>query len=796
VKISFRWLKDYVHITLPTQEIAEKLTMAGLEVEVAEALGDQWEGVRVARVTGVAPHPNADRLRLATVELAGESQTVVCGAPNLSIGQRVAFAQVGARLVDGHTGQTVTLKQAKIRGVASAGMVCSERELGLGESHEGILELPPDAPVGAPLADYMGDTLLEIEITPNRPDCLSVLGVAREVAAITGEPISPPALDYPEEGPPIGDLASVEIADPGLCPRYCATIIQGIKLGPSPRWLQERLISYGMRPINNIVDVTNYVMVEMGQPLHAFDFRTLSDSKIIVRSARPGEDITSLDGQKRSLNPDMLVIADAHRAVAVAGVMGGLDTEVTEGTTDILLEAANFAYASLRNTAATLKMRTEASMRFERGLSPELVPPNIKRATQLIQQVAGGRVARGVIDVYPGRTDAGPIVLELSEIPRLLGMEIDRAEVLRVLKALGFECREDSPERLLVNPPYWRSDVRLPADVVEEVARIVGYDLLPTTVLSGRLPHRQPDIKLRLKERVRDILSASGLHEAITYPLVSADWLEATRSPLGLRLANPVSREQEYLRTSLRPGLLAALATNQKFGAEAVRLFEVGRAYLPREGDLPLERETAVAVLWGGDGDVLWTVRQAGADFYEAKGLAATLLDRLGTGGADFVPSQEPFLHPSWQAAVTAGGRTVGVIGQVHPDAADVLEVDGPAVFVEIDLDAVVAQSGRPISYRHLPRFPAAIRDLALIVAEEVSARQITNILRSSPLVTEVTLFDLYRGRPIPTGHKSLAFRLRFQSPQRTLTDTEVDRAQQQLVERLGKELGAVLRSA
>ncbi|MDP6347118.1 MAG: phenylalanine--tRNA ligase subunit beta, partial [Dehalococcoidia bacterium] len=381
MKISFRWLKDYVHITLPTQEIAEKLTMAGLEVEVAEALGDQWEGVRVARVTGVVPHPNADRLRLATVELAGESQTVVCGAPNLSIGQRVAFAQVGARLVDGHTGQTVTLKQAKIRGVASAGMVCSERELGLGESHEGILELPPDAPVGAPLADYMGDTLLEIEITPNRPDCLSVLGVAREVAAITGEPISPPALDYPEEGPPIGELASVEIADPGLCPRYCATIIQGIKLGPSPRWLQERLISYGMRPINNIVDVTNYVMVEMGQPLHAFDFRTLSDSKIIVRSARPGEDITSLDGQKRSLNPDMLVIADAHRAVAVAGVMGGLDTEVTEGTTDILLEAANFAYASLRNTAATLKMRTEASMRFERGLSPELVPPNIKRAT-------------------------------------------------------------------------------------------------------------------------------------------------------------------------------------------------------------------------------------------------------------------------------------------------------------------------------------------------------------------------------------------------------------------------------
>ncbi len=796
MKVSFRWLKEYVHTTLPPQEIAEALTMAGLEVEAGQGLGEHWEGVRVARVTGVAPHPNADRLRLATVELSGESHTVVCGAPNLSVGQKVAFAQIGARLIDGHTGQTVTLKQAKIRGVTSAGMVCSEKELGLGESHEGILELSPEAPVGAPLADYMGDTPLEVEITPNRPDCLSVLGVAREVAAITGEPIRPPALDYSEEGPPVRELASVEIADPDLCPRYCATIIQGITLGPSPRWLQERLISYGMRPINSIVDVTNYVMVEMGQPLHAFDYRTLLESKIIVRRARHGENITSLDGQKRSLNPDMLVIADAHRAVAVAGVMGGLDTEVTEGTTDILLEAANFAYASLRNTASTLKMRTEASMRFERGLSPELVPPNIKRATQLIQQVAGGRVAKGIIDVYPGMADAGAIVLEMTEIPRLLGMEIDRAEVLRVLKALGFECREDSPERLLVRPPYWRSDVRLPADVVEEVARIVGYDRLPTTVLSGRLPHRQPDTKFRLKERVRDILSGTGLQEAITYPLVSADWLETVHCPLGLRLANPVSREQEYLRTSLRPGLLAALATNQKSGADAVRLFEVGRAYLPWEDGLPLERDTAAAVLWNGNGEALWTGRQAGADFYEAKGLVATLLYRLGTSSVDFIPSQEPFLHPSWQAAVTVGGRVVGVIGQVHPKAADVLEVTGPAFFVEIYLDAVAAESGRTVTYQHLSRFPVAIRDLALVVVEEVSARQITDILSSSPLVTEVTLFDLYRGRPIPAGHKSLAFRMRFQSPKRTLTDTEVDRAQQQLVELLGRELGAVLRSA
>ncbi|MEK7848877.1 MAG: phenylalanine--tRNA ligase subunit beta, partial [Chloroflexota bacterium] len=380
---------------------------------------------------------------------------VVCGAPNLTVGQRVAFAQVGARLRDGHSGQPFTLKEAKIRGVASAGMVCSEKELGLGDAHEGILELPPDAPVGAPLAEYLGDALLEIDITPNRPDCLSVLGVAREVAAITGAAVHPPPLDYPEEGPPIETLAAVEIADPDLCPRYCASLIQGIKLGPSPRWLQDRLLSYGMRPINNVVDVTNYVMVEMGQPLHAFDFRTLGESRIIVRRARPGESITSLDGQPRSLTPGMLVIADARRPVAVAGVMGGLETEVTPDTTDILLEAANFAYASIRSTAAALKMRTEASLRFERGLSPELVPPNLRRATRLLLEVAGGRVAKGIIDVYPGRVAAGPIPLPLTEVPRLLGIDLDRAEVVRALTSLGFVCREGAAGGLLVEPPYW-----------------------------------------------------------------------------------------------------------------------------------------------------------------------------------------------------------------------------------------------------------------------------------------------------------------------------------------------------
>ncbi|MEE9201990.1 MAG: phenylalanine--tRNA ligase subunit beta [Dehalococcoidia bacterium] len=796
MKVSLKWLREYVKVTLPPQEVAERLTMAGLEVEAVEAVGEQWQGVRVARVSGVAPHPNADRLRLATVELPGESHTVVCGAPNLVVGQKVAFAQVGASLIDGHTGQSFTLKEVKIRGVSSAGMVCSEKELGLGDSHEGILELPPDAPVGAPLAEYLGDTLLEIDITPNRPDCLSVLGVAWEVGALTDEPVHPPPVDYPEDGPPSEGLAAVEIADPDLCPRYCATLIQGVKVGPSPRWLQERLISYGMRPINNIVDVTNYVMVEMGQPLHAFDLRSLSEARIVVRRARPGETVTSLDGQRRALSTDMLVIADAHRPVAVAGVMGGLETEVTPETTDILLEAASFAPASIRSTAAALKMRTEASLRFERGLSPELVPPSIRRATQLFLQVAGGRAAGGIIDVYPGRVEAKPVALPLSEVSRLLGMEIDRAEVVRVLTSLGFQCREESPEQLLVEPPYWRSDVRLPADVVEEVARVVGYDRLPTTVLSGRLPHRQPDAMLRLKERVRDILAASGLQEAITYSLVSAAGLEATGSPVGLRVANPVSREQECLRTSLRPGLLTALATNQKFGTEAVRLFEVGRTYLPREADLPQERETAAVVLWGGAGEVSWAGGQAGADFYEAKGLAGILLDRLGVDSIDFVPSDEPFLHPSWQAAITAGGQVMGVLGWVHPNAVEAFEVAGPAFYLEVDLAEVAALGTGPVAFRPLPRFPAAVRDLALVVAEDVSARRIMDILRSSPLLTEVTLFDLYRGRPIPPGHKSLAFRLRFQSPRRTLTDEEVDRAQQQLLERLGREVGASLRTS
>jgi len=769
------------------------LTMSGTEVSGLEASGG-WENIVVGEVVAITPHPNADRLTLATVDLGGERLTSVCGAPNVDIGQKVPFAHSGAQLIDPESGELVRLKKAKIRGVASAGMICSERELGISDRHEGIMVLPPDAPSGTPLSEYLGDTTLDLDITPNRPDLLSIIGIAREVAALTGKAINIPDTIYAEAGESIVGKASVEIRDPGLCPRYCATLITDAKVGPSPLWLEQRLLACGMRPINNIVDVTNYVMLEYGQPLHAFDFEKISEKRIIVRRAR-NESIITLDGMGRDLSSDMLVIADGKRPVAIAGVMGGAESEVTEDTTAVLIESANFNPASIRRTSIKFKLGSEASLRFEKGLSAELPLPALRRATQLMAKLSGGKIARGIIDVYPGKREVKPISLTKKQVTRILGIKITREKVAKVLGSLGFQCERVSPTELSVAIPYWRTDVRLAEDLVEEIARIIGYDDLPTTLPSGSLPRYKPDPMRALTKKVSNILVGCGMQEVITYSLTSLDMLrKVTPQPAPLKVANPITTEQECLRTTLRPGLLQTISSNEKHEDNSIRLFEVGKVYLPREGDLPEERHTLSGVLCGTRLDHSWHGESERLDFFDAKGILETLLERLGVA-ARFEPSEDNTFSPGSRATIVVGGESVGTLGELHPRVAERCDISSRPVYLfEIDLERLLPATITPLKYRPIPKFPITLRDIAVVVNAETPSKRVQDIIEGSPLVARVNLFDVYTGKQVPAGKKSLAFRVLYQSPRRTLNDEEVNRAQQEIVSRLSRELGATLR--
>src|SRR5438093_1458998 len=559
MRIPLRWLADYVDLTIPTEELARRLTTAGVEVGKIISSAGEWDGVIVGEVVKVEKHPNADRLTLVTVHLGKERlERVVCGAPNVAVGQNVAFAPEGTYLIDGHTGERTVLKRAKIRGVESAGMVLSEKELGVSDSHEGILVLPDDVLVGEPLASVLGEKIFDLDLTPNRPDLLSVLGVAREVGALTRNKVRDPSIVYEAAGDPIKGRARVEVVDRDICPRYVAALIEDVKIAESPPWMQQRLVAAGMRPINNVVDITNYVMLEMGQPLHAFDYDRLKGQRIVVRRARPGEKLRLLDGTDRELTPEMLVIADAQDAVGVAGVMGGAESEVTEQTRGVLLESANFSQTSIRRARQALRVETDASRRFEKGLSVHLPPIAAQRAVKLMVELCGGRAAQGLIDITAEKLKDTRVTLTQDRLQRVLGVEVQSGEVRRVLEGLGFGCRWVPPDRFIVRVPYWRTDISIADDVVEEVARIVGYDELPTTQLRGEIPAVQRQPMRELRERVRHALAASGLREVITYSLTDLPTLQkvlppedlATSPPL--RIANPMSREVEYARTTLR----------------------------------------------------------------------------------------------------------------------------------------------------------------------------------------------------------------------------------------------------
>ena len=804
MKLPLSWLRDYVDVDLPPAEFAKRVTDAIAEVEGWEVIGEQWdpELVRVAEVLAVDPHPNADRLVLATVNVGDGPKTVVCGAPNVAAGQRVAFATEGAMLIDGHSGKLSKLKLRAIRGVDSAGMVLSEKELGLSDDHEGILELPGDCAIGAPLVEAIGDVVFDVSTWANRADLLGIHGFAREVAAVTDQPLREPGRSWSESERSAGDFVSVTIEAPDLCRRFTASIVEGIEMGPSPPWMQQRLIRAGMRPINNVVDVTNYVMLETGQPLHAFDYDLVRGAEIRPRRARPGETLTTLDGIERDLDPDMLMICDGEGPVAVAGIMGGGNSEVSESTKTVLLEVANFHPGSIRRTSTQLRLRSEASLRFEKGIGPDLASYTQDRALHLLEQVAGGRPAAGLVDAFPTPLPSPRITLPAARIEQVLGISIEAAEVRRILDALGFEVTGDA-DSFEVTPPFWRPDVALPDDVVEELIRIHGYENLPTTVLRGALPEAQPRPLERVREHARSLAAGLGFQEVVSYTLTSGEILsrvvasdDADRAA-PLAATNPVASQHTYLRTSLRGSLLSAYAANRHHEDAAMRFFEVGVEYLPTEADLPHERPVLCAVL-GGQRLERW--ERPGLerlDFFDAKGAVETLLGDLGVEGA-FAAEEHFAMLPGHSATVSVGDEAVGVVAQVHPDVAVSFDIEEPVFLIELWFEPLTRAIPERPDYAPPSRYPEARRDLALLVPADTPASALLDVIRTHRargVRITADVFDEYRGEGVPVGQKSLALAVRFRADDRTLGEKDVVRVEQGLLRRLEQDLGATLRA-
>lgn len=895
IRVPISWLNDFVDIRdLDPAELAERLTLAGLEVEhirwvglnpspsyhvppermdESDGLGWERDKLFVGEITRTERHPDADRLLLATVEYGGaKPMTIITGAPNLRPGDsglKIAFATIGARLVDPYAEdyKLMTLKAGKIRGIQSEGMACSEKELGISEEHEGIIILPADAPVGMPLADYLGDAVLEMDLTPNLARNLNIIGVAREVAALYSRPLKrvqpelagiagivrPEAMPRPSA--PTEPFAKIVIEDPELCPRYSATLIRDVKIGPSPHWVQDRLRKAGVRPISNIVDVTNYVMLEWGQPTHAFDYdllveraqRAVSDSgpssaepvlpTIIMRRAKAGEKITTLDGIGRQLTPDMLMIADTLGPVAIGGVMGGLETEVNEHTRHVLLEAANFDYINNRRTSQTLRLASEATARFSKGISPEMPIPAASRCARMMVELAGGAVIEGVEDCYPLPQAAVQVEITPAELQRILGMDVPAAQMREILERLEFAVEDVASSAgqtaqhagaLAVTAPWFRLDVSIPADLIEEIARVIGYDRIPTTLMDDALPPQWRNWTLEGKEQVRDLLIGAGLQDSISYALIGAELNRkllagqgepvydalGSRAPADaplplvldpealVRLENPLTPVADRLRSTLLGSMLNALAANLRTVGR-VALFEIGKVYWPQPGELlPAEPEHVAIALAGPREAGAWLNRDdRPMDFFDLKGVVEELLDRLGLlAEARFEPALHPLFGPK-AARVLLKGRPIGVLGELHPAVRRAFDLPAgaqQAAVAELQLAPLAAA----ISARHklqwspISSFPAVKEDLALLVDDDVTAEQVETTIRQAggSLLRDLVLFDLYRGKQVPAGKKSLAYALTFQADDKTLKDADVEKVRRRIMARLKQTIGAELR--
>jgi phenylalanyl-tRNA synthetase beta chain len=792
MRVSYNWLQEYVDCELAPAELADLLTMAGLEVEGIEEVGSELTGVVIAQISSITPHPQAERLSLCRVMVGTEAYPIVCGARNMKEGDKVALALVGAELPGG-----MKIQKAQIRGERSEGMLCSEAELGLSSSADVIMILPADAPVGTPLSDFLKvrDHILEVTLTPNRGDCLSMIGVAREVAALTGSRFHPPTPQLREGNTRIEDAVRVSVLDPDLCPRYSARFITGVQIAPSPFWLRNRLERAGVRSINNVVDVTNYVMLEYGQPLHAFDFDLLEGGEIVVKRATEGETFVTLDEVERILDKDTLMICDAARPVAIAGVMGGLNSEIRDNTSRVLLESAYFSPGGTRRTSKALGLQTESSYRFERGIDPEGVLDAALQATALIAQLAGGEVARGTIDCYPTPIPRPEIRLRLPKVFSLLGMPLEREEVHGILRHLHMQVKNNKGEEWVVVPPTYRGDITREIDLVEEIGRLTGYDRIPVqTPKMWVLPLRK-DRQEEMEKRAKNALVALGFSEVITYSFIPPQSLETLRlSPHDprlhpLALLNPLAEGQSVMRTILLPGLLETARYNLSYNNTNLKIFELREVYHPQKGEkLPQERRPLAGLAMGNIAEEGWNVPPQKVDFYYVKGCVEHVLTALRSPAPTFSRSEEiPYLHPGKGAVVTVGGVDIGTVGELHPAVAEAFELPPDVLVFEIDLPTLAERFWSEVTFAPLPRFPSVDRDVAVVVDEGTSAEELRELIQGvdNACIESVEVFDCYRGDPIPSGRKGMAFRVRYRSGERTLTDEEVNEFHQEVLKQL-----------
>jgi len=798
--VTYNWLKDYVELSLPPEDLADKLTMAGLEVEELTNRYAYLDKVVTARIASINDHPNADTLKVCRVETGQAAFDVVCGAPNMKEGMVSALALVGAELPDGYI-----VREVDLRGVASVGMLCSEAELIIGPDASGIMELPADTPLGLGLhrALNLDDWVFELGITPNRPDCLCVIGVAREVAGLLKTGLKYPRFQLRESSDSIESQTSVEILDPKHCPRYVARIINNVTIGPSPFWMVEKLAGVGLRSINNVVDITNFVLMELGQPLHSFDLDRLEERRIVVRTASEGDRFTTLDGEERIMGPEMLMICDGKKPVALAGVMGGLNSEIVSSTTDVLLESAYFSPTSIRRTSKTLGLSTDASFRFERGIDPEGCLSAADRASALMAELAGGRVARGFIDRNPIRSKQVIVPFSPKKCNDFLGTAVKPEGMIEVLNGIGLEV-EGQGEDLRVRIPSFRVDLTREVDLYEEAARLIGYDEIPVTVPLSKGELEQPDPMRLLRDEVRDILQGLGLSEILTYSFTWADFCDRLGLPEGdrlrrvVRILNPLSEDQALLRTTLVPGMLDVLRRNNSYQVMDVGLFEVGRVFFDRPGqELPEEREAAAGLISGRRHKLTWHEKPQPVDFYDIKGLVEELLDDLNVTGLSFSREGLPaYYDRSFAARVSSGGRTLGFLGLITDSAAGAFDLKQTPYVFELDLETVMACRGAGKTFSALPRFPSVSRDLAIILDQAVAAGEIEEYISGlqEEYLTEIVLFDAYEGQELQ-GRKNLAFRLLYRAPDKTLTDEEVNAIHRKVMDKVIVKFKAELKS-
>jgi phenylalanyl-tRNA synthetase beta chain len=801
MRVPLGWLREW--IDLPDEvELCERLTLAGLEIEEIVRSGPDLSALRVGLVLEKRQHPNADRLSLCRVDVGGpEPVGVVCGAPNVAAGQKVAVALPGTTLPDG-----TKLKRSKIRGESSEGMICSARELGLSDEHAGILVLDAAATVGAPLSQVIrGETILDVEITPNRGDWGSMLGMAREVRALFGGEVRTPPTDPPEGSRPAEQDVSVSIEAPDGCARYVARVVRGVRVAPSPDWLRARLEAAGLRSINNVVDVTNLVLLELGQPLHAFDLATVRGAAVRVRRAAAGEKLTALDGETRALAATDLVIADSERAIALAGVIGGAETEVREATTDLLIESAQFAPISVRRSARRLGLRTEASYRFERSVDGEGVARAADRCARLIAQLAGGTVSRGRVETLgTPLPHADEVALDPTHPDRLLGTHLSSEEVSVLLGRVGVTAEKGPDGTLRCRIPSWRNDLESAADLIEEIARIHGYDRIEAAMpLAVITPVTQPPA-YELLDRARESLARAGLVELRLFPAIFPGDLDALRlAPddalrRSVHIENPMPGQGSELATTLLPGLLRAAQHNLARQVERVQVFEAGRVFLARAGgELPDEPLRAVALVVSGGRSSLWDAPAPRPPFFVAKGAAEAVLRELGQPTAFHAGAGAPWLHPSACGELRRGDTVLCRIGELHPEVARAYEIDAPCAVFELDLDACLRVAPESPRYRDPSPYPAVRRDLAVLLDRSRPAGEVLEAIRKTAgsVLVSAEIFDRYEGKGVPAEKVSVAFRLVFQRGDRTLQDTEVGKTTERIVQMLGQRFAAELRS-